>query len=92
MIQLTCPHCGPRDHAEFSYAGDARIVRPADPQAATAADWDDYVYLRDNPSGAHVEYWHHVQGCRAFVKVIRDITTHEVIACGWPSDDLGDAP
>ena len=31
MIRITCPHCGPRDQSEFSYAGDATRTRPADP-------------------------------------------------------------
>ncbi|MCR9178407.1 MAG: sarcosine oxidase subunit delta [Alphaproteobacteria bacterium] len=88
MIRITCPHCGPRDHAEFSYIGDATKIRPADPAAATAEDWHSYVYLRDNPHGPHLEYWHHVQGCRAHVKVLRDTLTHEVLACGLPSDTL----
>lgn len=88
MIRITCPHCGARDQDEFSYAGDATKVRPADPAAATAAEWHDYVYLRDNPAGPHVEFWHHVYGCRRYVKVLRDVTTHEVLACGWPDTEL----
>ncbi|NQW10573.1 MAG: sarcosine oxidase subunit delta [Alphaproteobacteria bacterium] len=88
MIRIPCPHCGPRDHAEFSYAGDATKIRPADPDAATAADWHDYVYFRDNPRGPHMEYWHHTQGCRAYVKVLRDTSTHEVLAAGMPGDTL----
>jgi len=88
MIRITCPHCGPRDHAEFSYAGDATKTRPADPARATPADWHDFVYLRDNPRGPHLELWHHVGGCRAYVKVLRDTWTHEVLACGLPGDTL----
>ncbi|MEQ8818140.1 MAG: sarcosine oxidase subunit delta [Thalassobaculum sp.] len=88
MIRITCPHCGPRDHDEFSYAGDAGKLRPADPEAASAEDWHRYVYLRDNPRGPHLEFWHHVQGCRAYVKVLRDTATHEVLATGLPQDDL----
>ena len=88
MIRITCPHCGPRDHDEFSYAGDAGKLRPADPETATAEDWHRYVYLRDNPRGPHLEYWHHVQGCRAYVKVLRDTATHAVLATGLPQDDL----
>ena len=88
MIRITCPHCGPRDQAEFSYAGDATKTRPVDPATATAADWHDYVYLRDNPAGPHLEFWHHIHGCRRYVKVLRDVTSHEVLACGWPDADL----
>jgi heterotetrameric sarcosine oxidase delta subunit len=74
---LKCPWCGPRDYTEFSYAGDATVERPA----ADAPDTDrvDYVYMRDNPRGPHLEYWHHVQGCRLWVRVRRDTLTHEVM-------------
>ena len=88
MIRITCPHCGPRDQDEFAYVGDATKLRPADPSGASAAEWHDYVYLRDNPAGAHLEWWHHVHGCRMYVKVLRDTVTHEVLACGGPKDDL----
>ncbi|MEQ8397022.1 sarcosine oxidase subunit delta [Thalassobaculum sp.] len=88
MIRIPCPHCGPRDHDEFSYVGDATKVRPADPSAASPEDWHRYVYLRDNPRGAHLEYWHHVQGCRSYLKVLRDTATHEVLAAGRPDDTL----
>ena len=88
MIRIPCPHCGPRDHDEFSYVGDATKLRPADPAAASPEDWHRYVYLRDNPRGAHLEYWHHIQGCRAYVKVLRDTATNEVLAAGRPDDAL----
>ena len=33
MLQLHCPHCGElRDEEEFNYAGEAFIVRPANPE------------------------------------------------------------
>ena len=64
---IPCPHCGPRSHVEFTYAGDATLRRP--PDDAPLAQWVDYVYLRDNPRGPHREYWHHVHGCRAYVMV-----------------------
>ncbi len=86
MIRITCPYCGPRDHQEFSYVGDATLTRPSDDAVGDA--WYDFVYLRDNPRGPHLEYWQHVHGCRAFVKVLRDTLTHEVLATGTAADDL----
>ncbi len=91
MIQITCPYCGSRDHAEFTYVGDATKTRP--PLGAEASDrapWHDYVYLRQNPRGPHLEYWQHTHGCRAFVKVLRDTYSHEVLATGLPADALGE--
>jgi heterotetrameric sarcosine oxidase delta subunit len=54
MLLIPCPFCGPRDHVEFSYGGDATLTRPE--AAAPDAAWIDYIYLRDNPKGPHLEY------------------------------------
>ena len=39
---IPCPHCGPRDEIEFTYRGDASVVRPG-PDAGIEA-WDDYLW------------------------------------------------
>jgi len=74
---IPCPHCGPRDVGEFTYGREAAKQRP-DPTSASPEDWNDYVFYRDNPRGRHVEYWHHGQGCRLWLKVIRDTVTHRI--------------
>ena len=84
MHRIACPHCGPRDEAEFRYRGDAAVARPA-PDASTAA-FLDYVYLRDNPRGWHVEWWQHLHGCRRVVKVVRHTLTHEIAWVGGAQD------
>jgi sarcosine oxidase subunit delta len=76
MLRIPCPHCGLRDEAEFSYRGDATVARPA-PDAGIDA-FHDYVYLRANPKGWHVEWWQHAQGCRQWLKVTRHTVTHEI--------------
>jgi len=77
MLRFSCPICGLRDETEFTYGGDATLVRPAHDD--TDADhWHDFVFLRDNPRGAHREYWHHVQGCRQWLVVERDTLTHAI--------------
>ncbi len=76
---VTCPFCGDRPSEEFGVLGDAAPVRPADPAGDPEA-WYDYVYLRANPRGAHREYWHHVGGCRQWLVVTRDTTTHDIAA------------
>lgn len=76
MIRITCPFCGERDHSEFSYGGDATVTYP--PLDADTDAWNEAVYLRSNPRGPHREYWHHVNGCRAWLIVERDTLTHEV--------------
>ena len=77
MLLIPCPHCGPRDHVEFTYGGDATVRRP-DPATASDGDWVEYIYLRDNPKGPHLEYWQHHAGCRAWLIVRRDTLTHEI--------------
>ncbi len=76
MLRIPCPFCGPRDHAEFSYGGDATVEYPA--LDAGQDEWFEAVFLRDNPRGPHVEYWQHLYGCRAFLVVERDTLTHAI--------------
>lgn len=85
MLLIDCPHCGRREVAEFSYGGDASIVRPADPEAVSDAEWVSYLYLRENPKGSLTEHWFHRDGCRAWIKVRRSTVTH-AIESGLPGD------
>lgn len=86
MHQIDCPWCGKRDEAEFQYQGDATVTRPkAD---APTGKFFDYVYGRENPKGWHIEWWHHVAGCRQWVKVVRNTLTHEIHATGGPQAKL----
>jgi heterotetrameric sarcosine oxidase delta subunit len=84
MMLIPCPHCGPRNVTEFSYGGDARVRRPANPQAVSDAEWEAYLFLRDNPCGMHDELWQHVSGCRRWIAVRRDTLTHEVVTAADP--------
>jgi methylglutamate dehydrogenase subunit B len=86
MHQINCPWCGVRDETEFQYQGDASKTRLA--PDADEATFFDYVYTRDNPKGWHTEWWHHVGGCRQWVKVVRHTVSHEIHATGLPGDDL----
>ena len=47
-----------------------------------------YVYARENPKGWHVEWWHHVAGCRQWIKVVRNTLTHEIDSTGGPQSKL----
>ena len=44
MLLIECPWCGPRAETEFSYGGEAGIVRPADPDTLSDAEWADYLF------------------------------------------------
>lgn len=77
-MRISCPFCGARDLGEFSYFGDASVVRP-DPAAPDAAQqFFEVFYLRDNPAGLHDELWFHASGCRSWLRVRRNTRTHEI--------------
>ncbi|HTZ77621.1 MAG TPA: sarcosine oxidase subunit delta [Stellaceae bacterium] len=78
-MRIPCPFCGARDLSEFTYLGDADVVRP-DPTAPEAeARFFEAVYLRDNPAGPHDELWYHASGCRSWLRVTRNTVTHEIL-------------
>ena len=84
-MRVTCPCCGERDYGEFSIYGDASRQRPHNDD--TDADtWYEYVFLRTNPKGRHMEYWQHIQGCRQWLVVDRDTVTHEVYSVSLARD------
>jgi methylglutamate dehydrogenase subunit B len=77
---IPCPHCGTRPLEEFTFLGDATVKRPESLEPEAMGQWQDYVYLRDNPRGEFAEYAHHSGGCRAWLVVTRNTDTHEVHA------------
>ncbi len=87
MLRLNCPVCGLRDETEFSYLGDATVQRPGMGNTDPAA-WSDFVFIRDNPRGAHSELWHHVSGCRQWLVVERDTATHKIGTCRLAREDV----
>jgi heterotetrameric sarcosine oxidase delta subunit len=77
MMQIPCPHCGPRAQAEFSYERTVDSVVPlnAAPEAAMAT-----LFSRNNPRGLDEEIWRHTYGCRAWMVVTRHRVTNEISA------------
>ncbi len=80
MLLIECPWCGPREETEYSYGGEAHLVRPADPDTASDEEWADYLFMRKNPSGRHLEQWSHSAGCRRWFNVERDTNTFEILS------------
>ncbi|MEN8896745.1 MAG: sarcosine oxidase subunit delta [Yoonia sp.] len=73
------PLLGPRDAAEFTYLGDAKMINRPNWQSDTAAqDFYEYAYLRDNPAGLHRELWFHEAGDRSWLVVTRNTVTHDI--------------
>lgn len=89
MLLIKCPWCGERAETEFTYAGDGTVRRP-DPAGASDEEWLDHIYLRGNPMGEHDELWHHTSGCRQYVKVRRNVRTHEILRTGKPDETFSE--
>ena len=79
MLRIPCPYCGDRDEDEFSYGGEADIVRPEDSWTLSDDEWADYLFMRENPKGPHAERWCHSHGCGRWFDVVRDTATHEIL-------------
>ena len=78
MILIHCPYCDETlPEAEFTYAGEAHIVRP-DPSVSDET-WRDFLYIRSNPKGPHAERWRHVHGCGRYFNAIRDTVSDRVL-------------
>ena len=88
MFIIKCPYCGERDHSEFAYGGDASVERPELNKEVSDLEWDNFVYLRKSLRGKHLEFWHHISGCRQWFKVQRDTTTHEIFKTLKPHEEL----
>ena len=92
MLLIECPYCGEaRPEIEFRYGGEAHIARAADPSTRSDAEWADYLYMRTNPKGWHVERWVHASGCQRYFNAVRHTvsdTLIETYKAGEPRPDI----
>lgn len=80
MLYIFCPYClDHRSEEEFTYAGEARILRPANPRAVTDSEWGDYLFFRENPKGDHYELWCHTSACRRYFEVSRNTVDYRIL-------------
>ena len=72
-LKIPCPHCGPRDHTEFTFGGELRPLESRDAE-------DDFrrVYLRQNAPGSQEERWFHLYGCRRWLTLSRDTESNRI--------------
>ena len=82
MLSIPCPWCGPRDENEFSYGGEADLVRPS--PSVSDREWAGYLFMRKNPKGSHRERWNHAFGCRQWFTLVRDTTTNQILDSSVP--------
>ncbi len=91
MLLIRCPHCSmERPEAEFRYGGEAHIARPSEPSTVSDAAWADFLYMRSNPKGLHVERWRHIHGCGRFFNGVRDTVSDRILATYKPGEPRPD--
>ncbi|MBJ3775476.1 sarcosine oxidase subunit delta [Acuticoccus mangrovi] len=92
MLLIHCPYCDKTlPEAEFTYAGEAHIARPADPSAVGDEAWRDFLFVRTNARGPHYERWRHSHGCGRFFNAVRDTVSDRILLtykAGEPRPDL----
>ena len=80
MLLIECPCCGEaRPEIEFRYGGEAHIARAAEPSRVDDAGWADYLYLRTNPKGWHIERWCHAAGCGRYFNAVRHTVSDRIV-------------
>jgi heterotetrameric sarcosine oxidase delta subunit len=75
MMQINCPHCGPRAQAEFIYERTVDSVVPLD---AAPDDAMRTLFTRANPREVDEEIWRHTFGCRGWMVLTRHRVTNDI--------------
>ena len=74
MLILHCPYCGvDADETDLHAGGEAHLKREG--PGSTDDDFEDYLFLRENPKGVHFERWRHVYGCGKWFLAARCTTS-----------------
>ena len=89
MLILHCPNCGlDADETELAPGGEAHLTRFG--PGSSDAEFEGYLFLRENPKGVHFEFWRHAYGCGKWFHVARATDTLEVF--GTYSARLSEPP
>lgn len=77
MLLLECPYCGvAADETELAAGGEAHLKRET--VGSLDAEFEEYLFMRENPRGVHFERWRHAYGCGKWFLAARDTMTLEV--------------
>lgn len=77
MLILHCPYCGiDADETELTPGGQAHLTRFG--PGSDDADFEAYLFQRENPKGVHFERWRHAYGCGKWFHAARCTVTNEV--------------
>ncbi len=86
MLILPCPCCGvDADETELAPGGEAHLTRHG--PSSTNAEFEAYLFDRENPRGVHFERWRHAAGCGKWFHAARDTATLEVFGT-YPAQTL----
>lgn len=89
MLILRCPYCGvDADETELTPGGEAHLTRFG--PGSDDADFEAYLFQRENPKGVHFERWRHSYGCGKWFHAARCTITNEVF--GTYSAQLTEPP
>ena len=86
MLYITCPYCGKRDEAEFTYGGENK-KRPNPEKEISDEKWAKYLFMHSNPKGKFEELWYHSSGCRKWFLVNRDTVSYKISSSKKLSND-----
>lgn len=92
MLTLTCPYCGvAAEETELAPGGEAHLTRHG--PGSTDAEFEGYLFARQNPRGVLFERWRHAYGCGKWFLAARDSVTLQVFGTypaqsKAPRDDL----
>ncbi|GAA6190813.1 sarcosine oxidase subunit delta [Phaeobacter gallaeciensis] len=77
MLTLQCPYCGvDADETELANGGEAHLKRFG--PGSDDDQFHDYLFMRENPKGVHLERWRHAAGCGKWFHAARCTMTLEV--------------
>jgi len=80
MLLIRCPYCEEdRPELEFRHAGEAHLVRQSNMDAMSDAEFERFLFIRQNPKGVVFERWRHVHGCARFFNAARDTITDKFV-------------
>lgn len=77
MLVLTCPYCGiAADETELAAGGEAHLKRFG--PGSSDAEFEAYMFARENSKGVHFERWRHAYGCGKWFFAARCTASLEV--------------
>ena len=77
MLRLKCPYCREEaDETELTPGGEAHLRRCG--PGSSDEEFENYMFIRENPKGVHFERWRHAYGCGKWFHAARCTRTLEV--------------